>query len=82
MVAFAKAYAATRDPAHLAAFDKAASWAYAHLVTDREWYGYADRSGAVTHHFKGGPYQGFFHVPRAVLLAEQALARAEAVLGE
>jgi hypothetical protein len=26
--------------------------------------------------FKGGPYKGCFHVPRAVLLCERALTRA------
>ena len=32
-----------------------------------EWYGYLNRYGKVTHRFKGGPYKGFFHVPRALL---------------
>lgn len=55
MIAFAKALAVTGDEKFLAAFDRVASWTYSHLVTDREWHGYADRSGVVTHKFKGGP---------------------------
>ena len=32
-----------------------------------EWFGYLDRVGNITHQFKGGPYKGFFHIPRALL---------------
>jgi N-acylglucosamine 2-epimerase len=42
-----------------------------------EWYGYLDRHGEVTHRFKGGPYKGAFHVPRALLLCWQLLQRIE-----
>ena len=58
-----------------------AAWAYAHLVDNAvgEWWGYADRAGAVTHRFKGGPYKGCFHVPRALLYVDRALS---AALGE
>jgi N-acylglucosamine 2-epimerase len=80
MIAFAKAFEATLDARHLAAFDRVAAWTYAHLVTEREWYGYADRAGAVTHRFKGGPYKGCFHVPRAVLFCERALTAALAAI--
>jgi N-acylglucosamine 2-epimerase len=76
MVAFAKAAAHSRSDAHVDAFDRVARWTWEHLVTDREWFGYADRTGAVTHRFKGGPYKGCFHVPRALLYAELALAEA------
>lgn len=68
----------TRSPSYLQRFHDAASWAYAHLV-DRvggEWWGYADRSGVVTHRFKGGAYKGCFHVPRALFMAEGLLQRA------
>ena len=33
-----------------------------------EWFGYLDREGRCTHRFKGGPYKGCFHVPRALWL--------------
>lgn len=55
MIAFAKALAVTGDAKYVAAFDRVASWTYSHLVTDKEWFGYAERSGAITHKFKGGP---------------------------
>eukprot|EP00051_Salpingoeca_urceolata_P001249 m.39564 g.39564 ORF g.39564 m.39564 type:complete len:1241 (+) comp11285_c0_seq1:36-3758(+) len=32
------------------------------------WFGYLDRQGNVSQRFKGGPYKGFFHVPRALHL--------------
>jgi N-acylglucosamine 2-epimerase len=53
-----------------------ASWAYAHLVDSAagEWWGYADRAGVVTHRFKGGPYKGCFHVPRALLYVDRVLS--------
>ena len=33
-----------------------------------EWYGYLNRQGELTQRFKGGPYKGCFHVPRALWL--------------
>jgi N-acylglucosamine 2-epimerase len=39
-----------------------------------EWFGYCDRYGRVTHDLKGGPYKGFFHVPRCLLFSLQRLA--------
>jgi N-acylglucosamine 2-epimerase len=38
-----------------------------------EWFGYLDRNGEVTHRFKGGPYKGCFHVPRALWLVKGLL---------
>lgn len=43
-----------------------------------EWYGYLDRRGEVTHRFKGGPYKGCFHVPRALWLCWRLLQKLEA----
>lgn len=40
------------------------------------WFGYLDRRGDVSQRFKGGPYKGFFHVPRALFLCCKLL-RAE-----
>jgi N-acylglucosamine 2-epimerase len=40
-----------------------------------EWYGYLDREGRVTHRFKGAPYKGCFHVPRALWLCSRLLAQ-------
>ena len=81
MVAFAKAFRVGGQARHLARFAQVAEWTYSHLVSSSgEWYGYADRSGAVTHRFKGGPYKGCFHVPRAVFLCEKELGLAIAAL--
>ncbi len=40
-----------------------------------EWYGYLNRRGETTHRFKGGPYKGFFHIPRALLYSLEILNR-------
>ena len=56
----------------------AAEYALAHFsdaAGGGEWYGYCDRDGRVTHPFKGGPYKGCFHVPRALLKCEAILER-------
>lgn len=63
-----------------ARYRAAADWAFSHLEDEGEdgggeWFGYADRGGRVTHTFKGGPYKGCFHVPRALLFCEQAFER-------
>ena len=59
-------------------FEQAAEYALAHFsdaAGGGEWYGYCDRDGRVTHPFKGGPYKGCFHVPRALLKCEAVLER-------
>ena len=38
-----------------------------------EWAGYLDREGKVKMNFKGGPYKGCFHVPRALMICEKIL---------
>lgn len=38
-----------------------------------EWFGYCDRSGRPALELKGGPYKGFFHVPRCLLFSLQRL---------
>lgn len=78
MIAFAMAFAQTLDPVHLQRLQTVMDWTYSHLVdhVHGEWYGYADRSGAVTHRFKGGAYKGCFHVPRALLYVDRALEQA------
>ena len=42
-----------------------------------EWFGYLDRTGEVTHRFKGGPYKGCFHVARSLWLSCQILQKLE-----
>lgn len=78
LVAFSMAYAATKDAKYLRHFEAVAEWAYSHLVdkTEGEWWGYANRAGTVTHQFKGGPYKGCFHVPRALWMTVVQLDKA------
>eukprot|EP00049_Salpingoeca_infusionum_P016280 m.330893 g.330893 ORF g.330893 m.330893 type:complete len:436 (-) comp16050_c2_seq2:121-1428(-) len=38
-----------------------------------EWFGYLNRNGTVSQRFKGGPYKGCFHVPRAMDLCVELL---------
>ena len=63
-------FAQTGHPDDLAAFRAVHAYTFEHFVDPvyGEWYGYLDREGRVTHRFKGGPYKGCFHVPRALWL--------------
>lgn len=68
-------YSLTSAPDDLAAFRKVDAYTFRHFVDPEhgEWYGYCDREGRVTHRFKGGPYKGCFHVPRALWLCWELL---------
>ena len=35
--------------------------------------GYLDREGRLKMDFKGGPYKGCFHVPRALMICEKII---------
>jgi N-acylglucosamine 2-epimerase len=72
-------YSLTSEPADLHAFLKVDDYTFQHFRDPEygEWYGYLDRSGHVTHRFKGGPYKGCFHVPRALLYCWQLLEKLE-----
>jgi N-acylglucosamine 2-epimerase len=78
MIAHAKSFESTLAAEDWERFERVAAWAYKHLVDKEysEWFGYADRTSTVTHLFKGGPYKGCFHVPRAVLFSLRALEKA------
>ena len=72
MVATLMAFKHTGKPMWWSRFEQAASYTLSKFP-DREggeWFGYLDRAGKVTHSFKGGPYKGAFHVPRALLMCE------------
>ena len=72
-------YSLTGNATDLAAFREVDRYTFDHF-TDRdydEWYGYLDREGRVTHRFKGGPYKGCFHVPRALWLCWRLLGDLE-----
>lgn len=78
LVATLQAFVYTRDPRWFARFEKVAAWTFAHFPDAQhgEWFGYLDREGRVSQRFKGGPYKGCFHVPRALFLCERLIDRA------
>lgn len=75
MVAWLYAYKETKNPEHLAKFAEVAEYTLRTFSKTPKggWYGYASRSGQLTHANIGMPYKGFFHVPRAQLLCIRLL---------
>ena len=70
----------TGDDADWDAFLETDAYTFAHFPDPEhgEWFGYLDREGRPTHRFKGGPYKGCFHVPRALWLCWDRLRQLEA----
>jgi N-acylglucosamine 2-epimerase len=68
-------YSITGDEADKAAFLQVHEYSFSKFSDpDKgEWFGYLNRRGEVTHRFKGGPYKGCFHVPRAMWLVWKKL---------
>jgi N-acylglucosamine 2-epimerase len=68
-------YQLTGDENDLRAFHQVHDYAFKHFSDPEhgEWFGYLNRRGEVTHRFKGGPYKGCFHVPRALWLVWKIL---------
>jgi N-acylglucosamine 2-epimerase len=75
LVACLLLYSVERDPADWDRFVQVKAYAFSHFrdPAQGEWFGYLNRSGAVTHQFKGGPYKGCFHLPRALWLCTRLL---------
>lgn len=69
-------YRITGDKTDLDRFERTYEWTFSHFPDHEhgEWYGYLNRRGEITHRFKGGPYKGCFHVPRALWLCRKLLA--------
>lgn len=69
----------TGDADDWAAFEQTHAYTFAHFpdAEHGEWFGYLDREGRVTHRFKGGPYKGCFHVPRALWMCWDRLRAME-----
>ena len=80
LVAHLMAFRATGDPADWARFVEVDRYTFARFPDPEhgEWFGYLDREGRVTHTFKGGPYKGCFHVPRALRVVSALLRDMEA----
>jgi N-acylglucosamine 2-epimerase len=81
LIALTMAYSRTRDVTWLEWLEKVHQYAYRTFVDVKiseatvhgEWFGYCHRDGTVARSSKGGNYKGFFHVPRALLVAIQVV---------
>lgn len=75
MIAFLMAFQATGDNRYFQKFEHVMEYSFSHFADPEhgEWFGYLDRHGEVNQRFKGGPYKGCFHVPRALYVCEKLL---------
>ncbi|TNN53047.1 N-acylglucosamine 2-epimerase [Liparis tanakae] len=67
LVAFLMAYSHTGRPELLQRFSQFPD------AEGGEWFGYLTQEGKVALDFKGGPFKGFFHVPRCLYMCERML---------
>lgn len=76
MVAFLLLYSMEGEQSDWDKFIQVKEYAFSHFSDGEhgEWFGYLNRRGEVTQRFKGGPYKGCFHVPRALWLCSRLLA--------
>eukprot|EP00794_Sanderia_malayensis_P007358 gene7358-8178_t len=75
MIAFIMAYKVTRDEELLGKFKTILDYTL-DVFSDPlngEWYGYLSEKGSVTHNFKGGPFKGCFHIPRALFMCQKII---------
>lgn len=72
-------YSITKDASDFQKFEMVVDYSFEHFSDPEfgEWFGYLNREGKRTHDFKGGPYKGCFHVPRALYLCWQLLSTLE-----
>ncbi|KAJ8259989.1 hypothetical protein GJAV_G00175800 [Gymnothorax javanicus] len=75
LIAFLMAYAQLKEPELLDMFTQVFDYTFSHFSDPDhgEWFGYLDQQGSVVLDFKGGPFKGFFHVPRCLHLCETLL---------
>lgn len=75
LIAYLMAYSQTKDSALLERFSEIYDYTFSHFsdAENGEWFGYLTQEGKVTLDFKGGPFKGFFHVPRCLYMCEQML---------
>ncbi|MDR3713517.1 MAG: AGE family epimerase/isomerase [Puia sp.] len=68
LVALAKGYTYTGNPACLHWFEKVHDYTWSHFRDKEygEWFGYLNRRGEVLLDAKGGKWKGCFHIPRAL----------------
>uniref|UniRef100_A0A8C5DQZ3 N-acylglucosamine 2-epimerase n=2 Tax=Gouania willdenowi TaxID=441366 RepID=A0A8C5DQZ3_GOUWI len=72
LIAFLMAYSQTKKPELLERFYQIYEYTFKHFPDNDsgEWYGYLTQEGKVALDFKGGPFKGFFHVPRSLFMCE------------
>ncbi|KAM4737847.1 N-acylglucosamine 2-epimerase isoform 3-T3 [Anableps anableps] len=75
LVAFLMAYSQTKKPELLEKFFRVYEYTFSHFPDSKsgEWFGYLTQEGKVALDFKGGPFKGFFHVPRCLYMCESIL---------
>uniref|UniRef100_A0A8C7D7H8 N-acylglucosamine 2-epimerase n=1 Tax=Oncorhynchus kisutch TaxID=8019 RepID=A0A8C7D7H8_ONCKI len=75
LIAYLMAYSHTKEPALLERFSQVYDYTFSHFsdAENGEWFGYLTQQGKVTLDFKGGPFKGFFHVPRCLYMCEKIL---------
>lgn len=75
LIAFLMAYSQTRKPELLEKFTQVYEYTFSHFPDTKsgEWFGYLTQEGKVALDFKGGPFKGFFHVPRCLYMCERLL---------
>ncbi|XP_071383547.1 N-acylglucosamine 2-epimerase [Centroberyx affinis] len=75
LVAFLMAYSRLKEPQLLDRFTQVYQYSFSHFsdAESGEWFGYLTQEGKVALDFKGGPFKGFFHVPRCLYMCERIL---------
>uniref|UniRef100_A0A8C1WSK3 N-acylglucosamine 2-epimerase n=1 Tax=Cyprinus carpio TaxID=7962 RepID=A0A8C1WSK3_CYPCA len=75
LIAYLMAYSHSRAPLLLDRFKLIYDYTFSHFSDEGhgEWFGYLSRQGEVVLDFKGGPFKGFFHVPRCLYMCEKLL---------
>jgi len=74
MVATLMVFNNTRQEEDWDRFRKVFKYSFEHFpLPGGEWAGYLDRQGKVKMDFKGGPFKGCFHLPRALMICENIL---------
>uniref|UniRef100_A0A3B5K1P9 N-acylglucosamine 2-epimerase n=1 Tax=Takifugu rubripes TaxID=31033 RepID=A0A3B5K1P9_TAKRU len=70
LIAFLMAYKQTKNPELLQRFFQVYEYTFSHFPDCQggEWFGYLTQEGKVALDFKGGPFKGFFHVPRCLYM--------------
>ncbi|KAL2103750.1 hypothetical protein ACEWY4_000618 [Coilia grayii] len=75
LIAYLMAYTHSREDMLLQRFSQVYDYTFSHFsdAEHGEWFGYLNQQGSVALDFKGGPFKGFFHVPRCLYMCERLL---------